>query len=39
VELCVTEKSKTQLGWEPEYDLAGLVKDMMKEDLRALKKI
>ncbi|MFN3998103.1 GDP-mannose 4,6-dehydratase [Algoriphagus sp.] len=26
-------KSKTQLGWEPEYDLAGLVEDMMRGDL------
>ncbi|MBB6327944.1 GDP-D-mannose dehydratase [Algoriphagus iocasae] len=22
-------KSKTQLGWKPEYDLAGLVEDIM----------
>jgi GDPmannose 4,6-dehydratase len=27
-------KSKTKLGWTPEYDLAGLVEDMMKGDLR-----
>ncbi|WP_111672227.1 GDP-mannose 4,6-dehydratase [Algoriphagus litoralis] len=26
-------KSKTQLGWEPEYDLQGLVEDMMVSDL------
>lgn len=26
-------KSKTQLGWEPEYDLEGLVEDMMRGDL------
>lgn len=26
-------KSKTQLGWEPKYDLAGLVKEMMATDL------
>lgn len=26
-------KSKTQLGWTPEYDLAGLVEDMMVSDL------
>ena len=26
-------KSKTQLGWEPQYDLGGLVKDMMCCDL------
>ena len=26
-------KSKTKLGWVPQYDLAGLVKDMMESDL------
>lgn len=26
-------KSKTQLGWEPEYDLQGLVEDMMSSDI------
>ena len=26
-------KAKTQLGWEPEYDLAGLVKEMVASDL------
>lgn len=26
-------KSKTKLGWEPEYDLQGLVEDMMVSDL------
>lgn len=26
-------KAKTHLGWEPEYDLKGLVKDMMRGDL------
>lgn len=26
-------KSKNNLGWEPEYDLKGLVEDMMKSDL------
>ncbi|MFL0681967.1 MAG: GDP-mannose 4,6-dehydratase [Algoriphagus aquaeductus] len=26
-------KSKTNLGWEPEYDLEGLVEDMMRGDL------
>ena len=31
-------KSKTILGWEPEYDLAGLVKDMMKSDIKLMKK-
>jgi GDPmannose 4,6-dehydratase len=27
-------KSKTQLGWEPKYDLAGLVKEMVEGDLK-----
>jgi len=27
-------KSKTQLGWIPEYDLAGLVEDMMQSDIQ-----
>ncbi|SFO74327.1 GDPmannose 4,6-dehydratase [Algoriphagus ornithinivorans] len=27
-------KSKTQLGWEPEYDLEGLVEDMMRGDIQ-----
>ena len=27
-------KAKTQLGWEPQYDLAGLVKEMVASDLR-----
>ncbi|WP_312420462.1 GDP-mannose 4,6-dehydratase [Epilithonimonas sp.] len=27
-------KSKTKLGWEPKYDLAGLVKEMMQSDLK-----
>ncbi|WP_410477231.1 GDP-mannose 4,6-dehydratase [Pedobacter jeongneungensis] len=31
-------KSKTQLGWEPKYDLATLVKDMMISDLHLMKK-
>ncbi len=31
-------KSKTQLGWEPKYDLQALVKDMMESDLRLMKK-
>jgi len=29
-------KSKTQLGWEPKYDLQGLVKEMMQEDLKLM---
>jgi len=31
-------KSKTQLGWEPKYDLAALVKDMILSDLTLMKK-
>ena len=40
VELLIGDptKSKTQLGWEPEYDLKGLVKDMMESDLHLMKK-
>jgi GDPmannose 4,6-dehydratase len=32
-------KSKTKLGWEPKYDLAGLVKEMVEEDLMIADKI
>ncbi|MBG6187908.1 GDP-mannose 4,6-dehydratase [Flavobacterium sp. CAN_S2] len=32
-------KSKTQLGWTPKYDLAGLVKEMVASDLEILKRI
>jgi GDPmannose 4,6-dehydratase len=31
-------KSKTKLGWEPQYDLNGLVKDMMQSDIKVMKK-
>ena len=31
-------KARTKLGWEPEYDLAGLIKDMMKSDVNLMKK-
>jgi len=31
-------KSKMQLGWEPKYDLAALVKDMVISDLHLMKK-
>lgn len=30
-------KSKTKLGWQPKYDLVGLVKEMMEADLDRLK--
>lgn len=31
-------KAKTQLGWQPKYDLPALVKDMMQADLNLMKK-
>lgn len=31
-------KSKTKLGWEPEYDLPALVKDMMQADIKLFEK-
>lgn len=31
-------KSKTQLGWTPQYDLAGLVEDMMISDIKLTQK-
>jgi GDPmannose 4,6-dehydratase len=31
-------KSKTQLGWEPKYDLPLLVQDMIQSDLQLMKK-
>ncbi|WP_158798520.1 GDP-mannose 4,6-dehydratase [Pedobacter sp. L105] len=31
-------KSKTQLGWDPKYDLPLLVKDMIQSDLQLMKK-
>ncbi|MCW3805819.1 GDP-mannose 4,6-dehydratase [Plebeiibacterium marinum] len=31
-------KSKEKLGWKPEYDLAGLVKDMMQSDVKLMQK-
>jgi GDPmannose 4,6-dehydratase len=40
VELLIGDatKSKTKLGWEPKYDLAALVKDMMQADLELFKR-
>lgn len=40
VELLIGDptKSKTVLGWEPEYDLQGLVEDMMQSDIHLMKK-
>ncbi len=31
-------KAKTQLGWEPEYDLKRLIQDMMVSDIKLMKK-
>jgi GDPmannose 4,6-dehydratase len=31
-------KANTVLNWKPEYDLAGLVKDMMQSDIKLMKK-
>lgn len=31
-------KAKTKLGWEPQYDLNGLISDMMQSDIRLMKK-
>ncbi len=31
-------KAQTQLGWKPKYDLNGLIKDMMKSDLKLMKR-
>ena len=31
-------KSRQKLGWEPQYTLSGLIEDMMKSDLKLMKK-
>jgi GDPmannose 4,6-dehydratase len=31
-------KSKTQLGWKPQYDLAGLVSEMVNSDVERVKR-
>ena len=31
-------KARTRLGWEPRYDLAGLITDMMQGDVKLVKK-
>lgn len=31
-------KARTKLGWEPEYDLKGLIKDMMEGDIKVMLK-
>jgi len=40
VELLIGDatKARTKLGWKPEYDLPGLVKDMVSNDLKLMKK-
>ncbi len=40
VELLVGDSSKarTKLGWEPEYDLLDLIKEMMESDLKLMRK-
>lgn len=40
VDLLIGDPSKaiTQLGWKPEYDLEGLVKDMIQSDMAMLEK-
>jgi GDPmannose 4,6-dehydratase len=40
VELLIGDPTKamTKLGWKPQYDLAGLVKDMMQSDIKLMKK-
>lgn len=39
VDLLIGDPSKSKrLGWEPEYDLAGLVKEMVASDLKLFKK-
>ncbi len=40
VELLIGDptKAKEKLSWEPEYDLKGLVEDMMDGDIKAMKK-
>ena len=40
VELLIGDATKahTKLGWTPEYDPAGLVKDMMQSDIKLMKK-
>ncbi len=40
VELLIGDptKSREKLDWEPKYDLAGLVKEMMEEDVKLFKK-
>jgi GDPmannose 4,6-dehydratase len=39
VDLLIGDRSKSKkLGWKPQYDLAGLVKEMVASDLAILKR-
>ena len=40
VELLIGDatKARTRLGWEPKYSLAALIEDMMKNDIKLMKK-
>ena len=40
VELLIGDatKARTRLGWEPEYSLAALIEDMMKNDIKLMKR-
>ena len=40
VELLIgnSAKARKKLGWEPKYDLSGLIEDMMKSDVHLMKK-
>ncbi len=40
VELLIgnASKARKKLGWEPKYDLSGLIEDMMKSDVHLMKK-
>ena len=40
VELLIGDatKARTRLGWEPEYSLAALIEDMVKNDIKLMKK-
>jgi GDP-mannose 4,6-dehydratase len=31
-------KSQTVLGWKPQYDLKGLIEDMMRSDIKLFKR-
>ncbi len=40
VELLIGDgnKARTRLGWEPQYDLKGLIEDMMQSDIKLMQK-